>query len=73
MTLSLAFLAPPLVTAAIEGRLSRGFGARDGSHGVCSDAMRPDWTRRHLYLGNGILRAKTGAPILTHGRQGAPN
>ena len=26
MTLSLAFLAPAIVTAAIEGRLPRGFG-----------------------------------------------
>jgi site-specific DNA recombinase len=28
MTLSLAFLAPPIVVAAIEGRLPRGFGAK---------------------------------------------
>ena len=28
MTLSLAFVAPPIVAAAIEGRLSRGFGAK---------------------------------------------
>jgi hypothetical protein len=28
MTLSLAFIAPPLVVAAIEGRLPRGFGAK---------------------------------------------
>jgi site-specific DNA recombinase len=29
MTLSLAFVAPPIVAAAIEGRLPRGFGASD--------------------------------------------
>jgi hypothetical protein len=28
MTLSLAFVAPPIVAAAIEGRLPRGFGVR---------------------------------------------
>src|ERR1700734_3180645 len=28
MTLSLAFIAPPIVVAAIEGRLPRGFGSR---------------------------------------------
>jgi site-specific DNA recombinase len=28
MTLSLAFIAPPIVVAAIEGRLPRGFGAK---------------------------------------------
>jgi hypothetical protein len=28
MTLSLAFVAPPIVAAAIEGRLPRGFGAK---------------------------------------------
>jgi site-specific DNA recombinase len=28
MTLSLAFLSPALVKAAIEGRLSRGFGVK---------------------------------------------
>jgi site-specific DNA recombinase len=28
MTLSLAFIAPPIVAAAIEGRLPRGFGAK---------------------------------------------
>lgn len=28
MTLSLAFVAPPIVKAAIEGRLPRGFGVK---------------------------------------------
>ncbi|WP_158819006.1 hypothetical protein [Methylocapsa sp. S129] len=28
MTLSLAFVAPPIVEAAIEGRLPRGFGVK---------------------------------------------
>jgi site-specific DNA recombinase len=28
MTLSLAFVAPPIVAAAIEGRLARGFGSK---------------------------------------------
>jgi site-specific DNA recombinase len=28
MTLSLAFVAPPIVAAAIEGRLPRGFGVK---------------------------------------------
>jgi site-specific DNA recombinase len=28
MTLSLAFVAPPIVAAAIEGRLPRGFGSK---------------------------------------------
>jgi site-specific DNA recombinase len=28
MTLSLAFVAPPIIAAAIEGRLPRGFGAK---------------------------------------------
>jgi site-specific DNA recombinase len=28
MTLSLAFLAPAIVTAAVEGRLPRGFGLK---------------------------------------------
>jgi hypothetical protein len=28
MTLSLAFVAPPIIAAAVEGRLPRGFGAK---------------------------------------------
>jgi site-specific DNA recombinase len=45
MTISLAFLAPDLVTAAIEGRLPRGIGVTR-----LRDAPT-DWSRQHTMLG----------------------
>jgi hypothetical protein len=45
MTISLAFLAPDLVTAAIEGRLPRGIGATR----LCD--LPAEWTRQRQVLG----------------------
>src|SRR5207249_1918034 len=45
MTVSLAFLAPDLVTAAIEGRLPRGIGVTR-----LRDAP-VEWSRQHAMLG----------------------
>jgi hypothetical protein len=42
MTISLAFLAPDLVKAAIEGRLPRGIGLRDAP---------VEWSRQQAMLG----------------------
>ena len=45
MTISLAFLSPALVKAAVEGRLPRGIGATR----LCD--MPPEWSRQHSGLG----------------------
>jgi site-specific DNA recombinase len=45
MTISLAFLAPNLVKAAIDGRLSHGMGV------VRLSDMPAEWSRQHLMLG----------------------
>jgi site-specific DNA recombinase len=45
MSISLAFLAPDLVRAAIEARLPRGLGVVRLSHGA------PEWSRQHRTLG----------------------
>lgn len=45
LTLSMAFLAPPLVKAAIEGRLPRGIGIAD-----LRDAP-PQWSKQYTKLG----------------------
>jgi hypothetical protein len=45
MTISLAFLSPPLVKAALEGRLPRGIGVTR----LCD--MPAEWSRRHHALG----------------------
>jgi hypothetical protein len=45
MTISLAFLAPDLVKAAIDGWLPHGMGV-----GRLSD-MPAEWSRQHLMLG----------------------
>lgn len=45
MTISLAFLSPALVKAALDGRLPRGIGATR----LCD--MPPEWSRQHLALG----------------------
>jgi len=48
MTISLAFLAPELVNAAVEGRLPRGIGVsrlRD---------VPPEWSRQYAMLGLSI-------------------
>jgi len=45
MTISLAFLAPDLVKAAIEGRLPRGMGVAR----LC--AMPAEWSRQYQMLG----------------------
>lgn len=45
MTISLAFLSPALVKAAIEGRLPRGVGVTR----LCD--MPPEWSRQHAALG----------------------
>jgi site-specific DNA recombinase len=45
MTISLAFLAPDLVQAAIEGRLPRGMGVARLSD------LPPEWSRQHHMLG----------------------
>lgn len=44
MTISLAFLSPALVRAALDGRLPRGIGATR----LCD--MSPEWSREHLAL-----------------------
>jgi DNA invertase Pin-like site-specific DNA recombinase len=49
MTISLAFLAPDLVQAAIEGRLPRGMGATR----LCD--LPAEWTRQHQMLGLATL------------------
>jgi site-specific DNA recombinase len=45
MTISLAFLAPDLVKAAIEGRLLRGMGVARLSD------LSAEWSRQHQMLG----------------------
>ena len=45
LTLSMAFLAPPLVKAAIEGRLPRGIGVAE-----LRDAPA-EWSKQYLKLG----------------------
>jgi site-specific DNA recombinase len=45
MTISLAFLAPDLVKAAIEGRLPRGMGV------VRLADLPAEWSRQHQMLG----------------------
>lgn len=45
MTISLAFLSPTLVKAALEGRLSRGIGVAR----LCD--MPAEWSRQHQALG----------------------
>jgi site-specific DNA recombinase len=45
MTISLAFLSPALVKAALDGRLPRGIGATR----LCD--MPPEWSRQHAALG----------------------
>ena len=45
MTISLAFLAPDLVKAAIEGILPRGMGVAR----LCD--LPAEWSRQHLILG----------------------
>jgi site-specific DNA recombinase len=45
MTISLAFLAPDLVKAAIDGRLPHGMGV------VRLADLPPDWSRQHEMLG----------------------
>lgn len=45
MTISLTFLSPALVKAALEGRLPRGISATR----LCD--MPPEWSRQHLTLG----------------------
>ena len=45
MTISLAFLAPDLVKAAIEGRLPRGMGVTR----LCD--LPAEWSRQHQMLG----------------------
>ena len=45
MTISLAFLAPDLVKAAIEGRLPRGMGVAR----LCD--LPAEWSRQHQMLG----------------------
>jgi hypothetical protein len=45
MTISLAFLAPDLVKAAIEGRLPRGIGVAR----LCDSPT--EWSRQHRMLG----------------------
>jgi hypothetical protein len=45
MTISLAFLAPDLVKAAIEGRLPHGMGVAR----LCD--LPPEWSRQHQMLG----------------------
>jgi hypothetical protein len=45
MTISLAFLAPDLVKAAIEGRLPHGMGVAR----LCE--LPAEWSRQHVVLG----------------------
>ena len=45
LTLSMAFLAPPLIKAAIEGRLPRGIGIAE-----LRDAP-PEWSKQYTKLG----------------------
>ena len=45
MTISLAFLSPALVKAALDGRLPRGIGVTR----LCD--MPPEWSRQHAALG----------------------
>jgi site-specific DNA recombinase len=45
MTISLAFLAPTLVQAAVDGRLPRGIGVA-----VLRDAPA-EWSKQHAMLG----------------------
>jgi site-specific DNA recombinase len=45
MLISLAFLSPPLVKAALEGRLPRGVGVTR----LCD--MPSEWSRQHMALG----------------------
>src|SRR3569833_1905569 len=45
MTISLAFLSPALVKAALDGRLPRGIGVTRLSD------MSAEWSRQHLALG----------------------
>jgi hypothetical protein len=45
MTISLAFLAPDLVKAAVEGRLPHGMGVAR----LCE--LPPEWPRQHDVLG----------------------
>ena len=45
MTISLAFLSPDLVKAAIEGRLPRGMGVARLAD------LSPEWSRQHQMLG----------------------
>ena len=45
MTISLAFLAPDLVKAAVEGRLPHGMGLVH----LCD--LPPEWSRQHQVLG----------------------
>jgi site-specific DNA recombinase len=45
MTISLAFLAPDLVKAAIDGRLPFGMGV------VRLSDLPAEWSRQHLMLG----------------------
>jgi hypothetical protein len=46
MTISLAFLAPNLVKAAIEGRLPHGMGT------TCLADLPAEWSRQHHILGH---------------------
>jgi hypothetical protein len=45
MTISLAFLAPDLVQAAIDGRLPHGMGV------ACLTDLPAEWSRQHLMHG----------------------
>ena len=45
MTISLAFLSPKLVKAAIDGRLPRGIGI------ACLRDAPAEWSRQHAMLG----------------------
>jgi hypothetical protein len=45
MTISLAFLAPDLVKAAIDGRLPRGMGVARLAD------LRVEWSKQHQMLG----------------------
>ena len=58
MTISLAFLAPDLVKAAIEGRLPHGMGVAR----LCD--MPAEWSRQHQMLGLSSAVAATFEPSL---------